>query len=150
MVQFGAIWRILSGVWWTNEVYKICFKNDWIMKIFFFIIVFLKIFWIFCYSIFSGYWESQNLQPYAVDAFNAGMWRIKVVLFDLPYILHTNNDISQLSCTYLTYRNLTLAQWNQNKEPVTECRYLHCKLETVMGLEISTLSERVYIMFALQ
>ena len=42
MVQFGAIWRILSGVWWTNEVYKICFKNDWIMKIFFFIIVFLK------------------------------------------------------------------------------------------------------------
>ena len=38
----GAIWRILSGVWWTNEVYKICFKNDWIMKIFFFIIVFLK------------------------------------------------------------------------------------------------------------
>ena len=42
MVQFGAIWHILSGVWWTNEVYKICFKNDWIMKIFFFIIVFLK------------------------------------------------------------------------------------------------------------
>ena len=67
-----------------------------------------------------------------------------------PYILHTNNDISQLSCTYLTYRNLTLAQWNQYKEPVTECRYLHCKIETVMGLEISTLSERVYIVFALQ